>query len=74
MAWLLPLPWSIFGNGAVIFLLPVQRALNEYWAIEQPGVPVRHSYSAGEAALLLACGLLWLLLIVLAFVADRAIG
>ncbi len=71
--WVLPLPWFVFGNAAVIFLLPVQRALNAYWAVEQPDVPARQGYSAGEAVLIVACSLVWLLIVAVSFIGDRIV-
>jgi hypothetical protein len=74
LMWLVPLPWGLLGSGAVVFLLPVQRALNEYWMIEQPGLPTRQGYGAGEAALIISCGLVWLMIVVALFIGDRIVA
>jgi hypothetical protein len=69
----LPNPMPVAATFAVLFLLPVQRALNEMWAIEQPGLPMRQRFSAGEIALLAACGVLWVLLIALSLIGDSVV-
>jgi len=69
----LPMPWALLTTAAVVFLLPVQQALNEYWTIEQAGVPVRERFSAGETALLIACGFAWVLVLVAGIVGERLV-
>src|SRR5262249_51818020 len=69
----LPNPWWIMATGAVLVLLPVQRALNQYWAIEQPGLPMRQRFSSGEITFLVVCGAVWLLLIFASIAADRLV-
>jgi len=59
----LPNPWWVLATAAVVFLLPVQKALNAYWAIEQPGLPIRRGLTGGETALLIVCGVLWALIV-----------
>ena len=69
----LPNPWWIMATGAVLVLLPVQRALNQYWAIEQPGLPMRQRFSSGEITFLVVCGAVWLLLIFASIADDRLV-
>ena len=61
-AWVVPLPWGACAAAAVVFLLPSQRALNAYWALEQPACAVPSQYSAGEVAFAVACTVFWALL------------
>lgn len=69
----LPTPWWIVATSAALVLVPVQRALNAYWAVEQPGLPIRRRLSAGESALLIVCGLVWVLILAAALVGDRLV-
>jgi hypothetical protein len=69
----LPGGWSALAVGAVIFLLPVQRMLNEVWAIEQPGLPIRQRFSTGEGVLLVVCAVLWGLIIALSLIGDSMV-
>jgi len=69
----LPIPLPVVATFAVLFLLPVQRVLNEVWAIEQPGLPMRQRFSAREIALLAVCGVLWVLIIALSLVGDSVV-
>jgi len=69
----LPNPWWVLATGAVLVLLPVQRALNEYWAIEQPGLVMRQRFSSGEITFLVVCGAVWLLVIAAAIATDRLV-
>jgi len=69
----LPNPLPVVATFAVLFLLPVQRVLNEVWAIEQPGLPMRQRFSAREIALLAVCGVLWVLIIALSLVGDSVV-
>jgi hypothetical protein len=73
-AFELPLALAVLtAIAAMIFLLPVQQALNEYWTIEQPGAPLRQRFSGGEVAFLVTCGVTWVLLLVLSIAADRLV-
>lgn len=54
----LPDPWEMVELLSFLPLIPVQRALNEYWATEQPGRAVRTRYSKGEIAVLIVGGFL----------------
>jgi hypothetical protein len=74
VAWLVPTPWSMFGNAAVIFLLPAQRTLNAYWAVAQPGRPTRTAYSAGEVVFAVVCALIWGVLLAALFVGEGIIA
>jgi hypothetical protein len=69
----MPHPWWIVALASVLFLLPVQEVLNAYWEVEQPGRPMRQGYSAGETALLVVCGVVWVLIIALSMVGDSTV-
>jgi hypothetical protein len=69
----LPGLWSALAVGAVVFLLPVQRVLNDVWAVEQPGLPMRQRFSPAEVVLLVVCTVLWGLVIALSLIGDSVV-
>jgi hypothetical protein len=72
--WVLPMPWALAGNAAAVFLLPAQRTLNAYWAVEQPDVPMREEYTAGEIAFALVCAVLWVLVLAALFIGEGVVA
>lgn len=41
-----------FSIPAILLLIPVQHAFNRYWAVTQPELPVRTTFTAGEIVML----------------------
>lgn len=70
---LLPDPWWLVGILSPLALVPVQRALNAYWAAEQPGMQVRNGYSGGEVVLILVCLILWAIVVTALFITERRV-
>ncbi len=58
----LPAPYWLIATLSFIPTAFVQVSLNEYWMIEQPGMPVRNGLP-GWQVLLLIVGILWMFLV-----------
>ena len=56
----------VIGLSTTFTLLPAVRALNEFWASEQPGQPLRTSLSGGAIAVIIIGGLFLLIMLVVA--------
>lgn len=53
----------LLGFAAMLPLIPAVRALNAYWAYEQPDRPIRNSLSAGAIVTVIIGGLLFLVVL-----------
>jgi S1-C subfamily serine protease len=61
LLWWLPEPWSLLACASVAPLAVVQSALNRYWKVRQPALPMRTALSGGQTATVVAGGIFLLL-------------
>ncbi len=62
--WRLEKPYWLLGFTAVVTLIPVQNAINEYWKIKHPKNEIDSSYKGWESVILIIGGVFTLFLII----------